>query len=65
MFANRAGLMHWQNEGQKTYGEIITHKAIEILKSQSCQSLPQDVRHNIAAIGKNAKAALLDKQFDV
>jgi trimethylamine--corrinoid protein Co-methyltransferase len=65
MIANRASLVHWQDEGQKSYGEIATRKAIEILKTQKCESLPQDVRQNIAAIGKNAKTALLDKQFDV
>jgi trimethylamine:corrinoid methyltransferase-like protein len=64
MFANRASLIHWQNEGQKTYGEIATRKAIEILKTHTCESLPQDVRQNIATIGKNAKSALLDKHFD-
>jgi trimethylamine--corrinoid protein Co-methyltransferase len=65
MFANRNSLIHWQDEGQKTYGEIATHKAIEILKSQKCESLPEDVRQNIVAIGENAKTALLDKHFDV
>jgi trimethylamine--corrinoid protein Co-methyltransferase len=65
MFANRAGLLHWQDEGQKTYGEIITHMAIEILKSHACESLPEDLRQNIAAVAKNAKTALLDKHFDV
>jgi hypothetical protein len=54
-----------QDEGQKTYGEIATLKAIEILKSQTCESLPEDVRQNIAAIGKNAKTALLKKHFNV
>jgi trimethylamine--corrinoid protein Co-methyltransferase len=65
MFANRASLNHWQDEGQKTYGEIVTRKAIEILKSHACESLPADVQQNIAAIGKKAKTALLNKNFDV
>jgi trimethylamine--corrinoid protein Co-methyltransferase len=65
MFANRASLIHWQDEGQKTYGEIATRKAIEILKSQTCESLSEDVRQNIATIGENAKQALLGKHFGV
>ena len=65
MFANRSSLNHWQDEGQKTYGEITTRKAIDILQTHRCKSLPEDVRENIAIIGKNAKKALLDKHFEV
>ena len=65
MFANRASLIHWKDKGRNTYGEIVTRKAIEILKTQKCESLPADVRQNITAIAKNAKTTLLNKSFDV
>lgn len=65
MFANRTSLIHWKDKGQKTYGEIVIQKAIQILKTQTCEPLPEDVRQDIAGIGKNATTALLDKHFDV
>ena len=65
MFANRSSLIQWQDQGQKTYGEIATRKAIEILKSHACESLPEDLQQNLAAIGKKAKTMLLNKHFDV
>ena len=65
MLANRAGLIHWKDKGLNTYGEIVTRKAIEILKTRTCASLPEDLRQNIAVIGKHAETALLNKHFDV
>ena len=33
MFRNRKDIRTWQSEGSKTYGEIVTQKAREILKN--------------------------------
>ena len=64
MFAHRVNLEQWLADGKKTYAEVAAQKAIEILKAHHCKSLPQEVRQDLAAIVKNAEAALSGKHFN-
>jgi trimethylamine--corrinoid protein Co-methyltransferase len=63
MIANRANLEQWLADGKKTYGEIAAQKAIEILNTHQCESLPPEIQKKLAAIIGNAEAVLSDKHI--
>ena len=56
--ANRDILKTWQDMGSKTYGELATQKAIEILNTHNPAPLPDNVQQSIEMIRKKAEATL-------
>jgi trimethylamine--corrinoid protein Co-methyltransferase len=63
MFRNRKDIGTWQSEGSKTYGEIVTQKAREIIAEHKPELLPKDILQKLAAIRKKAEKELLNKHF--
>ena len=64
MFANRANLEQWLADGQKTYAEIAAQKALDILKTHPCESLPLQIRKDLDAIAEDAGKVLAGKHFN-
>lgn len=62
-FLNRDNPETWMNKGSKSYGEIVTQKAIEILETHRPGPLPDDVRRVIDEIAKKAEESLADEHF--
>ncbi len=62
-FLNRDSPETWKNKGSKRYGEIVTQKAIEILKTHRTKPLPENVRREIDEIARNAAQKLASIQF--
>ena len=63
LLANRDNLDRWVDKGSKTYGEIATQKAIQILESHKPEPLPSDVQWAIEQIRQKAVKTLADIQF--
>jgi trimethylamine--corrinoid protein Co-methyltransferase len=62
-FLNRLNPEAWMHEGSKSYGEIVTQKALEILETHRPGPLPDDIRQKIDEITRKAQGALADIQF--
>lgn len=62
-FLNRDNPETWMKKGSKTYGEIVTQKAIEILETHKPEPLPDDVCQILDEIAKKAEKALAEKHF--
>jgi trimethylamine--corrinoid protein Co-methyltransferase len=64
LLANRDNPERWEDKGSKTYGEIATQKAIEILSTHEPESLSDDVRKMLESIGQKAEEVLSNKHFE-
>ncbi|NIS61679.1 MAG: trimethylamine methyltransferase [Proteobacteria bacterium] len=64
-FLNRDNPEAWMVKGSKTYGEIVTQKAIEILETHKPEPLPEDVSKQLEEIAKEAEKYLAGKHFRV
>ncbi|MCL5257342.1 MAG: trimethylamine methyltransferase family protein [Chloroflexi bacterium] len=53
----------WIAKGKLSYGERVTQKTIEILKTHKPQPLPDDVRKKVDTIAKNAQKTLEGMTF--
>jgi trimethylamine--corrinoid protein Co-methyltransferase len=62
-YMNRADPDAWKQRGGKTYGEVITQRALQILKSQVPEALPGDLRVKVAAIARRAETELAGMTF--
>ena len=62
-FLNRADPDTWIERGSKTYREIVTQKAIEILESHEPEALLDDVSKALDKLVKKAEKLLADKHF--
>jgi len=62
-FVNRDTPKTWMNKGGRSYREVVTQKAIEILETHQPDPLPEDVRQRMDEIAKGAERALADIQF--
>ncbi|MDH7486644.1 MAG: trimethylamine methyltransferase family protein [Anaerolineae bacterium] len=60
---NRDSLRTWMDKGGKTYEELATQKALEILETHRPEPLPEDVRQKIGEMARAAAEALADVQF--
>jgi trimethylamine--corrinoid protein Co-methyltransferase len=63
LLANRDNLDRWTSKGNKTYGELATEKAIQILETHKPKPLADDVREAIRVIREEAEKTLADIQF--
>jgi trimethylamine--corrinoid protein Co-methyltransferase len=63
MFRNRQDFQGWKDQGRKTYGEIVTQKAREILSSHAPEPLSNNILKELASIRNKAEKTLADKQF--
>ncbi len=63
MFRNRQDIESWKNQGSKTYGEIVTQKAREILSSHAPEPLSNDILKELGSIRDKAEKMLADKHF--
>lgn len=61
---NRDEPDRWIEKGRLTYGDRVTQKTIEILKTHKAEPLPDDVRQKIDGIAKNVEKALEGMQFE-
>jgi len=62
-FLNRDDPETWMKKGSKSYGEIVTQKAIEILETHKPEPLPEGIHRIIDEITTNAEKTLVDKNF--
>jgi trimethylamine--corrinoid protein Co-methyltransferase len=62
-FINRDNVEIWQTKGGKSYGEIVTEKAKEILRTHKSERLPESVLNRLAQIAQKAEADLLGKNI--
>ncbi len=62
-FANRDNLDRWVSKGSKTYGEIATEKAIQILETHSPEPLLEGTQQAIEIIRQEAAKILADIEF--
>jgi trimethylamine--corrinoid protein Co-methyltransferase len=60
---NRENPDTWKKKGCKTYGELATQKAIEILDSHKPEPLPANIESQLAAIVARAEQDLAGKFF--
>ena len=63
MFRNRQDIQTWKHQGSKTYGEIVTQKAREILSSYEPEPLSKDVLKELVAIRGKAEKTLTGRHF--
>ena len=63
MFRNRKDIASWKREGSKTYGEVVTQKARDILNTYEPEVLPDAVLEDLANIRNRADEALTDITF--
>ena len=63
MFRNRKDISTWKSEGSKTYREVVTKKALEILDTYEPEPLPDHVLNALGGIIKKAQEALADKHL--
>ena len=63
LLANRDNLDRWMSKGNKTYGELATEKAIQVLETHKPKPLADDVRKAIRVIREEAEETLADIQF--
>jgi len=64
-FLNRDNPEVWMEKGKKTYGEIVTQKAIEILENHEPEPLPEGVCKRLDDIARKAEKSLAGKHFRV
>jgi trimethylamine--corrinoid protein Co-methyltransferase len=64
-FIDRQNLETWQEKGSKRYSQIVTQKAIDILKNHKPDPLPSEVINSLDKILKKAETELGDKSFSV
>jgi len=57
-FLNRDNPETWSNKGSKHYGEVVTHKARQILATHQPELLPEEVSQRINEIARKAETAL-------
>jgi len=62
-FSNRNSPELWQMKGGKSYGEIVTQKAREILRTYKPEPLPDSVLRSLSQIAAKAEAELTGKRF--
>jgi trimethylamine--corrinoid protein Co-methyltransferase len=62
-FLNRDSPRAWAEKGGKTYQEVVTQKALEILETHRPEPLPEDVLGRIHQIAKQAERELAGFQF--
>jgi trimethylamine--corrinoid protein Co-methyltransferase len=62
-FFNRDIPDTWVENGERSYGEVVTEKTIEILATHQTEPLPDGVNRQIAEIAKRAGEALSEKHF--
>jgi trimethylamine--corrinoid protein Co-methyltransferase len=62
-FLNRDSRRAWAEKGGKTYEEVVTQKALEILETHQTEPLPEDVRQKINEIAEEAERKLAGIQF--
>ena len=62
-FLDRDNPETWIQKGSKSYGEVVTQQAIEILKTHRPEELPIDKRQAVEQISKRASAVLLGKHI--
>lgn len=63
-FFNRNSPDTWTQNGGKTYGEMVTEKTIQILKTHKAEPLPEEVSRRIEKITDRAEEVLSGKQFE-
>ncbi len=64
-FLNRDHPEVWMEKGSKTYGEIVTQEAIEILENHKPEPLPENVCTRLGKMVKRAERSLANKHFRV
>jgi trimethylamine--corrinoid protein Co-methyltransferase len=62
-FLNRDSPQTWAESGGRTYEEVVTQKALDILETYQPEPLPRDVRAKIAEIAALAEEELAAIQF--
>jgi len=62
-FLNRDSPRAWMDKGGRTYEQVVTHKALDILETHQPEPLPDDVRQKIDEIAKQAERELADIKF--
>lgn len=62
---NRDNPDMWKEKGNKTYGERVTQKAMEILETHQPEPLPDPIRRKLEEIIKKAEKSLADIKFVV
>jgi trimethylamine--corrinoid protein Co-methyltransferase len=62
---NRDNPDMWKERGNKTYGERVTQKAIEILETHKPEPLPESDRRTLEEIIKKAEKSLTGIRFVV
>lgn len=63
ILSNRDNLDRWKGKASKTYGELATEKAVQILETHEPDSLPEDARQAIEVIRDEAEKTLAGIQF--
>ena len=63
--ANRKTPADWLEEGGKTYGEVVTAKALKILDTHRCEPLPAEVSRKIDGIAQRAEKMFAEKHMAV
>lgn len=62
-FMNRDDPETWMKKGGKSYGEIVTQKAIEILETHRPEPLPDEVSQALEGLAKKAETDLKNRHF--
>ncbi len=62
-FSNRDTPRMWMEKGGRSYEEIVTQKAIEILATHQPEPLPEEIQQEINEIARRAESELADMQF--
>ncbi|MBA7586473.1 Glycine betaine methyltransferase [subsurface metagenome] len=63
MYSNRENPIQWIKKGEKSFKDIATARAKEILKTHSPQKLPENVLNAIDQLVKQAYSELKDMKF--
>jgi trimethylamine--corrinoid protein Co-methyltransferase len=61
--ANRDTPGEWQKQGAASYGQVVTQKALEILKQHQPEPLTDEVQQKVDDIARRAEETLGDMQF--
>jgi trimethylamine--corrinoid protein Co-methyltransferase len=61
--ANRDTPGEWQKRGAQSYREVVTQKALEILKQHQPEPLPDEIQQKVDDIARRAEETLGDMQF--
>jgi trimethylamine--corrinoid protein Co-methyltransferase len=62
-FLNRDSPEIWKEKGGKSYGNICTEKAIQILETHKPEPLPNGVHHTVSEIATKAEVSLRGIDF--